>query len=104
MGQPWNAQHRSVYLNTWLDATILPAGYTKWSSNPATDNYDNYTVMAEYKSEGPGFDLRGRKAGNTTIVFTANQARAYSTPKDVFMTPKGAQPNIAWIDKDAYTW
>jgi len=104
LGRPWNYQHRSVYLNTYLDATILPAGYTKWTSNPLTNNYNNYTIMAEYKSEGPGWDLAGRIAGNTTIVFEASPARAYRTPKDVFMTPEGVQPNYAWIDKDAYTW
>jgi len=104
LGRPWNAQHRSVYLNTYLDATILPAGYTKWSTNPLTANYNNYTVMAEYKSEGPGFDLAGRIEGNITIEFDDNQARTYRTPKDVFMTSDGMQPNYAWIDSQAYTW
>lgn len=104
LGRPWNYQHRSVYLNTVLDGTILPAGYTKWSSNPATNNYNNYTVMAEYQSTGPGFNLQGRIAGNTTVEFTAGQARNFRTPNDVFMTEDGVQPNIAWIDSNAYTW
>jgi hypothetical protein len=67
-------------------------------------NYNNYTVMAEYKDEGPGFDLAERIAGNVTIEFTVGQARIYRTPKDVFMTPEGVQPNYSWIDSDAYTW
>ena len=104
LGRPWNAQHRSVYLNTYLDGSILSAGYTKWTTNPLTDNYNNYTVMAEYKSIGPGFDLAGRIAGNVTLEITADEARKFRTPKDVFMTENGTQPNYAWIDKDAYTW
>lgn len=60
--------------------------------------------MAEYKSFGPGFDLAGRIAGNVTLEFTADEARKFRTPKDVFMTENGTQPNYAWIDKDAYTW
>lgn len=60
--------------------------------------------MAEYKSQGPGFDLQGRLDGNVTILFDENEARDYRTPKDVFMTPAGVQPNYAWIDSEAYTW
>lgn len=60
--------------------------------------------MAEYKTSGPGFDIAGRIAGNITIEFTADQARVYRTPKDVFMTPDGSQPDISWIDSDSYTW
>lgn len=106
LGRPWNAQHRSVYLNTEMDASIKPQGYTTWSGLPYTSgsNYNNYTIMAEYKSSGPGFNLSARLAGNITQEFTASQARAYRTPKDVFMTPTGAQPNIAWIDPGTYTW
>ena len=60
--------------------------------------------MAEYNDAGPGFNLTGRIAGNLTIELTPDQARNYRTPKDVFMTPDGAQPDISWIDQDAYTW
>ena len=90
-----------------MDASILPAGYTTWKRGaPYTtgSNYDNNTIMAEYKSEGPGFNLTARLAGNVTVEFTSGQARAFRTPKDVFMTPTGAQPNIAWIDPGTYTW
>ena len=104
LGRPWNSLHRSVYLNTYMDATIRPVGYEKWSTNPVTDNYGPNTTMAEYKSSGPGFNLTARIEGNLTIEFTADQARKYRTPKDVFMTPDGSQPDISWIDVDAYTW
>jgi hypothetical protein len=101
LGRPWNALYRSVYLNTYMDMSIEPVGYVKWSTNPATDNYGPNTTMAEYNSRGPGFNLTARLAGNITIEFTA---RAYRTPKDVFMTRDGSQPDISWIDTDAYTW
>ncbi len=106
LGRPWNAQHRSVYLNTELDASIKGQGYNTWSGAPYApgSNYNNYTVEAEYKSSGPGFNLAARIAGNVTQELTADQARAYRTPKDVFMTPTGEQPNIAWIDPGTYTW
>jgi hypothetical protein len=104
LGRPWNAQHRSVYINTYMDASIRGQGYEEWSSNPLTDNYNNYTITDEYKSSGHGFNLTARIAGNVTQEFTADQARAYRTPKDVFMKPDGSQSDISWIDPAAYNW
>lgn len=106
LGRPWNDLHRSVYLNTWLDGSILPAGYKTWSGAPFSpgSNYDNNTIMGEYNSDGPGFNLTARLAGNVSLEFNSDEARAYRTPKDVFMTPTGQQPNIAWIDPGTYTW
>jgi hypothetical protein len=87
-----------------MDASIRPQGYEKWSTNPLTWNYNNWTVMAEFNSSGPGFDLAARIKGNLTVEFTAAQARTYRSPLDVFMTPNGAQPDVSWIDPAAYTW
>ena len=93
-------------MNTWLDASILPKGYKTWSGLPYTagSNYGNDTLMAEYKNSGPGYDLAARLASDVTKVLDADQARKYRTPKDVFMTWMGVQPNIAWIDPATYTW
>jgi hypothetical protein len=102
LGRPWNSQHRSVFLNTYMDASINAAGYKKWaeSADPAVSRVvPGWTVMAEYESYGPGFNLTGRIAGNVTIEFTKKQARAYDTPLDVFMNETGAQPYVGWIDK-----
>ncbi|CAK7201483.1 hypothetical protein SEUCBS139899_004188 [Sporothrix eucalyptigena] len=107
LGRPWNDLHRSVYLNTELDGSILPAGYTTWNkAAPFTSgsNYDNGTLMAEYHSYGPGFNLTARLAGNVTKELSSAQVRPYQTPKDVFMTREGKQPNIDWIDPLAYPW
>lgn len=32
LGRPWNAAHRSIFANTWLDASIKASGYIEWSS------------------------------------------------------------------------
>lgn len=99
LGRPWNTQHRSVYLNSYMDRSIIPAGYTKWSNNPATSNYNNYTVMAEYGSYGPGFNLTTRLIGNVSQELNATTVKEYVSPRDVFMTPTGLQPDVAWIDE-----
>jgi len=100
LGRPWNSQQRSVYLDTYMDASILPAGYTPWGNTPATARVDHYTFMAEYKSSGPGFNLTARLAGNLTKELSAKEVKPYKSPVDVFMTPQGKQPNIAWIDQE----
>jgi hypothetical protein len=87
-----------MYINTWMDASILPAGYTKWTSNPLTNNYNNYTIMAEYGSSGPGFNLTARLLGNVTQELNATTILPYDSPRDIFMTPTG-QIDITWIDK-----
>jgi hypothetical protein len=30
LGRPWNALHRSIFANTYLDASISPSGYIEW--------------------------------------------------------------------------
>lgn len=102
LGRPWNSLHRSVYIDTYMDATVLPQGYTKWGSTPATSNYNNYTIMAEYASHGPGWNLTARIAGNITQVLDRSGVLPYSSPEKVFMTPEGVQPNVGWIDGKFY--
>ena len=53
LGRPWNALHRSIFANDYLDDSIAPGGYIDWS---ATDpRINNQTFQAEYNDYGPGF-------------------------------------------------
>jgi pectin methylesterase-like acyl-CoA thioesterase len=97
LGRPWNSQHRSVIMNTYLDETILPAGYTVWAGQPA-GRFGNETTMATYNAFGPGNDVEAQRVGKVTLVFDKEQVKPYYRPVDVFMTPEGEQPNIDWID------
>ncbi|KAI8632939.1 carbohydrate esterase family 8 protein [Xylariaceae sp. FL1651] len=97
LGRPWNDEHRSLFINTYLDPSILPAGYTQWSGKPNGGIGVN-TSMAVYNVYGPGYDAAAEQASNITKIFDDQEAKPYLRPVDVFMTPKGEQPNIAWID------
>ncbi|KAI0444535.1 pectin methylesterase family protein [Xylaria telfairii] len=97
LGRPWNALHRSLYINTYLDPSILPAGYTQWGGQP-NGNIGVNTTLAVYGVYGPGYDDEAEKASNITAVFTKQEAEPYLRPVDVFMSPKGKQPHIKWID------
>ncbi|PSN70781.1 pectin methylesterase family protein [Corynespora cassiicola Philippines] len=99
LGRPWNSLHRSLYLDTFMDTSILPQGYTKWGNNPATWNYNNFTVMAEYESFGPGWNASARVLGNVTQVMNKASVLPYYSPWRVFMRPNSSKPNADWIDR-----
>ncbi|KAI9150085.1 putative pectinesterase A [Paramyrothecium foliicola] len=97
LGRPWNSIHRSVIMNTYIDETVLPAGYTVWSGQPS-GNFGNGTVMATYETYGPGNNVEAQRASNVTSVLSKDGVKPYFRPRDVFMTPEGEQPNVDWID------
>jgi len=45
LGRPWNAQHRSIFANDYLDDSIRPSGYIQWS---ATDPRVNFSMSSWY--------------------------------------------------------
>ncbi len=100
LGRPWNPLHRSVYMDTYLDGTVLPAGYTTWSGK-AAGNVGPHTTMAVYRTYGPGQDEAAQRAGGVTTVLDAAQVLAYRRPADVFLTRDGAPSDLAWIDPAA---
>ncbi|KAM0551882.1 hypothetical protein ACHAPJ_008219 [Fusarium lateritium] len=99
LGRPWNSQHRSIFMQSYFDAVILPAGYIEWSA--ALPRVDNYTFMATWKDYGPGYDVEAEKASNVTKVLTDKEVKPYRSPADVFQTPEGKFGNVKWIDKKA---
>ncbi|RYP60133.1 hypothetical protein DL769_008262 [Monosporascus sp. CRB-8-3] len=97
LGRPWNEGHRSVFMDTYFDPSILPAGYTPWNGQPNGRIGPN-TTMAVYNVYGPGYDAAAEEASNVTKVFNRSQVKPFRRPVDVFMTPTGKQPNVGWID------
>lgn len=100
LGRPWNNLHRSIFANTYLDNSILPAGYIIWT---ATDTrFANTTLEAVYNNNGPGNNVTAQLASNVTITLDTEEYEAYSTPAKVFITPEGDTGNTAWIDASVY--
>jgi pectin methylesterase-like acyl-CoA thioesterase len=96
LGRPWNSQHRSIFMETYLDASIKPAGYIEWSAT--LPRVDNYTFMATWDSFGPGYNETAERLSNITLVLNDTQVAPYRRPVDVFMGQDGSQPEITWID------
>lgn len=97
LGRPWNAQQRSIFMDSYFDPSILPAGYIKWGSTDPRVN--NYTFMATWDNYGPGWNVTAEKASNVTIVLDDDEVEPYRWPADVFLTETGEPENTAWIDQ-----
>jgi hypothetical protein len=89
---------RSIFANTYMDASILPTGFIDW--NPA--RYNNLTPQAEFENFGPGFNASARAASLFDVQLTRAQWSPYSSPADVFQFPgTGAFGNDEWVDYHA---
>jgi outer membrane receptor for ferric coprogen and ferric-rhodotorulic acid len=87
---------RSIFARTYLDASILPTGFIDW--NPA--RYDNYTVQAEYRDYGSGFNATARAAAKFDVQLNESSYAPYSSPEKVFQFQgTGKFGNTGWIDQ-----
>ena len=100
LGRPWNSQHRSIFANSYEDATIDPSGYIDWVVSGVARFEEGVTLMAEYQAYGPGFNVSGRVAGNVTTVLDRKGYEPYSSPQKVFQNQEGVFGNTKWIDWD----
>jgi pectin methylesterase-like acyl-CoA thioesterase len=46
LGRPWNAQHRSIFANNYLDDSIRPSGYIQWSASDPRVNFSKSKRLA----------------------------------------------------------
>ncbi|XP_058086501.1 pectinesterase 2-like [Magnolia sinica] len=56
LGRPWKEYSRTVYMQTFLDSLINPAGWLEWSGNFAL----NTLYYVEYMNTGPGSSTDNR--------------------------------------------
>lgn len=56
LGRPWKKYSRTVYLNSFIDNLIDPAGWLEWNGTFALDTL----FYGEYKNRGPGSNTSAR--------------------------------------------
>ncbi|KAI8027193.1 Pectinesterase 2 [Camellia lanceoleosa] len=56
LGRPWKMYSRTVFMNTFLDSLINPAGWMPWTGNFALSTL----YYGEYMNTGPGSSTAGR--------------------------------------------
>ncbi|KAK3695476.1 carbohydrate esterase family 8 protein, partial [Podospora appendiculata] len=91
LGRPWNAQHRSIFMDSYLDTSIIPPGYARWST--VEPRVGEETFMATWAAYGPGYNETAEKGSGVTRVLDDEQVRPYRYPADVF------EGDAGWIDQ-----
>jgi pectinesterase len=73
LGRPWKKYSRTVYLNSFLDDLIDPAGWLEWDGTFALDTL----YYGEYNNRGPGSNTAGRVkwAGYKVITSTTEASQ-----------------------------
>ncbi|KAL3570241.1 hypothetical protein D5086_027490 [Populus alba] len=68
LGRPWKEYSRTVFLQTYLDSLVDPAGWLEWDGNFAL----NTLYYGEYRNSGPGASTRGRVKWRGYRVITSS--------------------------------
>ncbi|KAJ7708822.1 pectin lyase-like protein [Mycena rosella] len=87
LGRPWNNASVVVYIDSYMDSTINPAGFQIWSP---TDPRNETIYYAEEGSHGPGFNASARVSFDHLL--TTKQTRQNFTVEKIF----GGLP--MWVD------
>jgi len=112
LGRPWNAQMRSIFSFTEMDASILQTGFIDWDPPRYTDGIDDgvfnwgfddfATIQAEFQNSGPGWNLTAREESSFDTLLTQEQFDTFGSPEAVFAFENETRfGNVAWIDFDA---
>lgn len=68
LGRPWKEYSRTVFLQTYLDSLVDPAGWLEWDGNFAL----NTLYYGEYRNSGPGASTGGRVKWRGYRVITSS--------------------------------
>ncbi|GME22868.1 Pectinesterase [Neofusicoccum parvum] len=91
LGRPYSSYSIAVYMNSFIDKHISPAGWSVWqTSNPQTDN----VLFGEFNNSGPGSWSSSRASFATNL--TESQASSYKLSAWIGST--------SWLDMDAYNY
>ncbi|KAL8238475.1 hypothetical protein R6Q59_015042 [Mikania micrantha] len=76
LGRPWKQYSRTVYIKTYLDGIVNPAGWLPWSGSFAL----NTLYYGEYMNTGPGSSTANRVKWKGYHVITSATEAARFTP------------------------
>ncbi|KAF9669312.1 hypothetical protein SADUNF_Sadunf14G0094500 [Salix dunnii] len=89
LGRPWKEYSRTVYMQSFMDGLINPAGWQKWNGDFAL----NTSYYAEYNNTGPGSDTTNRVTWPGFHVINATDAANFTV--SVFLLGNDWLPQTA---------
>ncbi|KAJ0099806.1 hypothetical protein Patl1_19900 [Pistacia atlantica] len=75
LGRPWKEYSRTVFMQTYLDTLVDPAGWLEWDGDFALDTL----YYGEYKNLGPVASTSGRvKWGGYRVITSSSEASKFT--------------------------
>lgn len=75
LGRPWKQYSRTVFMKTYLDSTVNPAGWMEWSGDFALKTL----YYGEYANTGPGSSTSNRvKWAGYRVITSASEASKFT--------------------------
>lgn len=75
LGRPWKQYSRTVYINSFIDDLVDPAGWLEWDGTFALDTL----YYGEYNNRGPGSNTGGRvKWKGYRVITSATEASKFT--------------------------
>ncbi|KAK9735485.1 hypothetical protein RND81_04G208500 [Saponaria officinalis] len=90
-GRPWKQNSLTIFMQSYVDSSIDPAGWHEWSGNFAIDTL----YYAEYNNTGPGSDTSNRVTWPGYHVIDANDASNFTVSSFIlgdFWLPSSGVP------------
>ena len=87
LGRPWQAEPKTVFINTYEPASLNPAAWLAWNVTPA--------VYAEYNCSGPGYSDLSQRASFSSQL-TSDEAAQY-TIQNIFAMESNPRFGYDWI-------
>ncbi|MED6156430.1 hypothetical protein PIB30_014395 [Stylosanthes scabra] len=74
LGRPWKEYSRTVYMQSFMDSLIDPAGWAEWSGTLYLDTL----YYAEYNNSGPGSNTTNRVTWSGYHIINATDAQTFT--------------------------
>ncbi|WCJ36494.1 Plant invertase/pectin methylesterase inhibitor superfamily [Euphorbia peplus] len=88
LGRPWKLYSRTVYIKTYLDSLVDPAGWLEWDGDFALSTL----YYGEYQNIGPASPTGGRvKWGGYKVITSSTEASQFTV--DNFIAGRSWLPN-----------
>ncbi|OAY79825.1 putative pectinesterase/pectinesterase inhibitor 12, partial [Ananas comosus] len=80
LGRPWRPYSRTVYIESYIDSLVDPAGWTEWPRNQGQDTL----YYREYMNSGPGSGVGARVTWHGYHVMGYNDATNFSVSNFIY--------------------
>nr|CAD1825498.1 unnamed protein product [Ananas comosus var. bracteatus] len=92
LGRPWRPYSRTVYIESYIDSFVDPAGWTEWPGNQGQETL----YYGEYMNSGPGSGVGARVTWHGYHVMGYNDATNFSVSNFIY--------GDEWLDSTSFPY